>query len=182
MKINQVILSICLCLVPFAVQSQLNSKLKTEFAPISADQTTKLNKYEMVTTTKEKKGKTWPIVEMRRIVRASPLSSVAIFLALDHQKEYVPNLIKSVPAKHVSPTEVHTDYEMELPWPLTNSVYTHASKLFKKRDCYRVTWYMVKSNSAETVEGFASFCPHPKGTYMEYQILRVSLLVGLKEQ
>ena len=40
---------------------------------------------------------------------------------------------------------------------------------------------MVKSNSADKVEGFASFCPHDKGTYMEYQSLVVpkSIFAGL---
>lgn len=179
MRKFQVILSICLSLAPLAVQSQL----KSSFPPIGKEQQEQLNKFEMVVTTKEKPGKTWPIVEMRRIVRATPLTSVAIFLALDHQKEYVPNLLKSVPAKHISPTEVHTDYELKLPWPLSNSVYTHASKLSKKGDCYWVSWYMVKSNSADTVEGFSSFCPHPKGTYMEYQsfLEPKSLFAGLFE-
>lgn len=139
------------------------------FKPLNDDQKKRLENHEMVVTTKELKDSTWPEVQMRRIVKADPLTSVAIFLALDHQKEYVPNLIKSMPSKIISPTEIYTDYEMKLPWPLSNSVYTHASKLSKQKECYRVDWYMVKSNTASVVKGFATFCPHPKGTFVKYQ-------------
>lgn len=157
--------SLALTLMPQLAHSELSS----QFGKLDALGLKQLEQFQMVVSTKTRPEKTWPEVQMRRIVRADPLTSVAIFLALDHQKDYVPNLLKSEPIKHVSATEVHTAYELRLPWPLSNSIYTHGSKLSKRGECYWVHWYLVESNSADNVEGFASFCPHPLGTYVEYQ-------------
>lgn len=179
MIFRKVLFIFCLTFVPVITQAALESR----FPALDSHQQGQLDQFQMVVTTGTRKDKTWPEVQMRRIVRADPLTSVAIFLALDHQKEYVPNLLKSEPIRHVTPTEVHTAYELKLPWPLANSVYTHGSKLSKRGECYWVEWYLVESNSADNVEGFASFCPHAKGTYMEYQnfVEPKSVFAGLFE-
>ncbi|PIK15240.1 hypothetical protein [Halobacteriovorax sp. JY17] len=124
----------------------------------------------------------WPRIHIYQIVDATPLETLAIFLALDHQKNYLPNVLVSTPVKHIGPTEVYTSYELELPWPLSNSHYTHASDFKKVSDTeYTAKWWMITSESAESVEGSAKFKAYKGKTLMEYHSLvkPKSFLAGL---
>ncbi|WP_127717228.1 hypothetical protein [Halobacteriovorax sp. HLS] len=133
----------------------------------------KLESKKAVIYQEKVKGNVWPRVRVNILIDSSPLEALAIFLALDHQKNYLPNLIKSTPVKHISATEVHTAYELELPWPLPNSKYTNGSD-FKKisENKYMARWYLVESDSAYSVDGNVYFTRYNNGmTLMQYQTL-----------
>ena len=120
----------------------------------------------------KKTDKSWPIVTLYQELNATPLESVAIFYALDYQKNYIPNLVKSKVIKMESPTIAHTEYEMEMPWPLSNSTYVHASELISSKPSqYKVRWWMITSSSAKKVDGYAVFIPNGKKTLMKYWAL-----------
>ncbi|MBK26847.1 MAG: hypothetical protein CME70_22790 [Halobacteriovorax sp.] len=124
----------------------------------------------------------WPELTIYFSVKASPLETLALFIAYEHQKNYVPGLIKSDVIKQVSPVEIHTAYEMEMPWPLSNSKYIHATVLKKNKfDIFRVDWKMIESNSADIVKGFAEFYPQDDKTIFKYRsfINPKSFLAGL---
>jgi hypothetical protein len=139
---------------------------------ITKEDIPKLESEEIVLYKEKVKDNSWPRLKLNVLINSTPLEAMAIFLALDHQKNYLPNLIKSTPIKHISATEVLTEYELELPWPLSNSKYTHGSD-FKKlsEDSYKATWYMVKSDSANEVTGSVLFKPYKGKTLMQYQTL-----------
>lgn len=99
----------------------------------------------------------WPSIDVFTTVSTRPLESLALFLALDIQKDYVPNLLKSRPIRHITATEVHTEYIMDLPSPIPNGHYIHGSDFKKTPQGYRAMWYMVESDSANSVNGFAQF-------------------------
>ena len=124
----------------------------------------------------------WPELTIYFLVDATPLETLALFIAYEHQKNYVPGLIKSDVIKQPSPLEIHTDYEMNMPWPIPNSKYVHATVL-KQTDLNidRVEWHMIKSNSAEIVKGFAEFYPRDGKTIFKYRsfINPKSFLAGL---
>ncbi|WP_372655043.1 hypothetical protein [Halobacteriovorax sp.] len=114
----------------------------------------------------------WPKIHIYQLIDATPLESLAIFLALDHQKNYLPNVIASTPIEHKTPTEVYTKYEMELPWPLSNSHYTHASDFKRVSESeYSAKWWMITSESAEAVTGSAEFKLYNGKTLMAYHSL-----------
>ncbi len=133
---------------------------------------------KIVPQTKEIKGEAWPEVKARVLIKAKPLESVAIFAAYDYQKEYIPDLMDSeVIVEKVGPTSNDTQvrYILKMPWPLGNSEYIHGHELTSpKKDAYKVRWYMIKSDSAEKVQGHALFEPHPEKpefTLMTYKSL-----------
>ncbi|OUR96956.1 hypothetical protein A9Q84_11510 [Halobacteriovorax marinus] len=139
-----------------------HSKMSEELLP-------QLEKGETILQKEKVETSAWPKIHIYQIVDASPLESLAIFLALDHQKNYLPAVIVSRPIKHISATEVLTEYELELPWPLTNTTYTHGSNFKKENDKhYQANWYMVESESTEKVEGYAIFKEYKGKTLMEY--------------
>ena len=127
----------------------------------------------------------WPIVDFIGLIKnANPLQSVAIYYALDRQKDYIPNMLESTPIREVSPTEIHTFYRMKLPWPLGEARYVNGSKLSKSGQEYLVEWYMVQNESAKNVSGWCRFVPHKDGTVIFYhtEILPKSILAGLLKE
>lgn len=133
---------------------------------------------EIVAETKVIKGEVWPEITTKVLIKTPPLAAVAIFAAYDYQKNYVPNLIKSqVSFEEVKGKEnaTHVSYKMDMPWPISDSVYIHGHELTAPaKDSYKVRWYMVESDSADNVKGFALFEPHPanpKFTLMTYKSL-----------
>lgn len=122
-----------------------------------------------VVKTKEVPGSPWPEITYYALVKATPLEAIALFAAYDIQKDYVPNIIKSTPVKHVSPTDVQTEYELRIPFPLPNARYIHGAKIFKYEKDYETKWYMVESSSSEDVSGSAYFQDDNGSTLLRYR-------------
>ena len=118
---------------------------------------------------KDKNGP-WPEFEVITTIEATPLESVAIYYALDYQKDYVPGVIKSEVIDQPTPLEAITSYEFRTPWPLPNSSYINGSKLQKVSDqTYQVNWWFISNSSADDVFGSATFSPSPLGTKLVYR-------------
>jgi hypothetical protein len=111
----------------------------------------------------------WPEVTMYLLMDVTPIEAMGIFSALDYQQEYTPNVIKSKPIRQISPTEVLTEYEMHLPFPLPNAVHVHGSIVHRYDEDYELTWYMVESSSTEEVKGSAYFTPVQGKTLFRYR-------------
>ena len=124
---------------------------------------------EFIVRTKDIPGSAWPEITYYALINATPLESVGLFAAYDIQKDYTPNLLKSTPVKHVSPTDVQTEYELHIPFPLSNARYIHGARIFKHADDYEVQWYMVESSSSEDVHGGAYFQNYNGKTLLRYR-------------
>lgn len=150
---------------------------------ISSEQREQLLQGKQIVIEEKSEEGPWPVIRLYQLIDATPLESLAIFFALDYQKEYVPNVIKSEISKVNSPTEVWVQYELEMPWPMSNSHYLHSHKLQKVgEDRYRVDWKMEESDSTEKVNGFAEFYPFTEGkTLMVYEnkVIPKSVFAGL---
>lgn len=173
------ILILCLLTSLNALGSSF-SKLPTP--KINAQDIKKLESGKYIFKTENVNDAIWPVITMTQLIDASPLESIAIFLALDYQYKYLPSLIKSQPIKHISPVEVLARYEMKMPWPLSNSKYLHGSVLSKlKNQVYHAGWYMIESNSAKKVDGNGWFIPHGSKTILVYRsyVIPNTILAGL---
>lgn len=124
---------------------------------------------EFVLKTRELPESVWPEITYYAIVEATPLEAAGVFAAYDAQKDYVPNVIKSTVVKHVTATDVLTDYELHMPFPIPNAKYIHGAKIFKHKNDYEVQWYMVESSSAEEVKGSVYFQSYEGKTLMRYR-------------
>lgn len=131
-----------------------------------------LNKDSFIIKTKKVKNLPWPEVQFYQKINTTSLEAAAVFSAFEHQKNYIPNLIKSHVVSQKSPVETHVEYEMEMPWPLSNSKYLHGHLLtYSEKEGYKVKWWMEKSNSTEKVEGSAVFHNYNGTTLMKYSSL-----------
>lgn len=128
-----------------------------------------VNTREFVLKTRDVEGSVWPEISYYAVIDITPLEAAGIFAAYDAQKDYVPNVIKSTPVKHVSATDVLTDYELHMPFPIPNAHYVHGAKIFKHKNDYEVQWYMVESSSALDVKGSVYFQPLEGKTLMRYR-------------
>lgn len=115
------------------------------------------------------KNSPWPEITYYAVIDATPLESIGLFCAYDIQKNYVPNLLKSTPVKHVSPTDVHTAYELHMPFPLSNIKYIHGARIFQHGEDYQTVWYMVESTSTDEVRGEAYFANYNGKTLFRYR-------------
>ena len=119
-----------------------------------------VNNGDYVVKKKKIKDSAWPELTVYTTINASPKESMAIYAAFDHQKNYVPNLLKSDVIKMEGGLISHTAYEMKLPWPLSNSKYIHGTRLHPvKSGIYKLSWFVVESDVSARVEGISYFFP-----------------------
>lgn len=161
---------ISLILITFILPYDAAANLPTSLSGLDKADFDKLSASQAVVKTKQIEGLSWPELTIYLKFDASPLEAVAIFYGLDHQKDYIPNLVKSEVVKEETPTRVYVDYELKLPWPLANSKYLHGHELSFNKEAseYLVKWWMEKSTSAEKVEGSALFVPYKDATILVY--------------
>jgi hypothetical protein len=126
----------------------------------------------LIVRTKAIKDAPWPEVTVYSLIKASPKEAVAIFAAYHDQKNFTPGVIKSNPVKIISPLDIHVSYEMSVPWPLSNAIYTTGNVLGKLKDGgYIIKWYFVESNSTENNSGEANFVPFKDISLFKYKTL-----------
>ncbi|MBT3586944.1 MAG: hypothetical protein HN509_18680 [Halobacteriovoraceae bacterium] len=124
---------------------------------------------KMIFKTQKVADSPWPRLKIFQQLEGRPLQAIGIFSAYEYQTEYIPNLILSKVIKVISAVEVHTQYEMKMPWPLPNGRYVNGHKLEKLGpNSFRLNWYLVRSNSASETTGSASFYPLGDKTVMVY--------------
>lgn len=144
------------------------------YPELSKSEVSKLENGEYILVTKSVKDRPWPVVIFYKLIEASSLESVAVFYALEHQSNYIPNLLKSKVVGQRVATEADVRYELKMPWPLSNGDYIHGHKLsYKKQKSYKVNWWLVKSNTAKEVKGSAIFSNYKGNTLLKYESLVV---------
>jgi hypothetical protein len=125
----------------------------------------------------------WPDVHIWMVIEADSLTAVGLYHALDIQKDYVPNIILSTPVLQVTPTEIHTQYELRMPWPLPNSRYINGTKIHSSASgIYKISWYTVQNDDVSSLEGWAIFTPwhgHNSLLYYRNKVAPKGILAGV---
>lgn len=152
-----------------------------DLSKLDHEQREKLYKGEFVLLAHEVKDNPWPRLEIFKLIDSDPLSIAAFFADFEEQTGYVPDLVKAK-IVNTNPLDVHVAYEMNLPWPVSNAVYTHGHHLSEPdKNRYKVAWYLVSSTVADSVSGHAEFIGQGKRTLWYYEALvrPKSALAGL---
>jgi hypothetical protein len=142
----------------------------------------KLRDGQMIMRKKNVNKSAWPELTFYLVIDSDPLHSIGVFAAYEHQKNYVPDLLVSNVIQQKSPTEVIVQYKLKMPWPLSDSDYKHGHVLkLLDSDTYKLDWYMIESDTAEIVKGFAEFYPFEGKTVLKYRsfINPSNILAGL---
>ncbi len=152
-----------------------------QFGLSGTDQET-IMKGELVYRKRVIEGAPWPEITVFGIINAAALESAAVFYAYHEHKEFLPDLLSSVPVKYISPTDLHIKFEMKVPWPLRNSRYITGNRFgIYGNGGYRIEWYNVTSSSSKDTNGTVTFLPYDKRTMFIYRtfIHPKSKLAGL---
>ena len=145
-----------------------------DFEQLSSGEKEKLQQKEIVFEQSELPNHPWPQMTFYSLIDLPVREAIAIFSRYQDHKKFVPNLIKSVPIRKVSPQDTHVAFELQTPWPLPNSKYTTGNVLKKIGDNgYEVSWYLVNSNTVDESSGRAIFMDHNGKTLLIYQTLVV---------
>lgn len=151
------------------MHSATNKAFALDLSTLSSQQLEKLNQGEIVVIEHKVPGKSWPKLEAFLAFKSPPELAQAIFSAFEEQTKYIPNLIEAR-AFEPKPNEIHVQYKLAMPWPLSDQSYIHAHQLESKRpDTYTVKWWKIRSEIAEQVEGQATFGPYETGSLLHYQ-------------
>ena len=140
------------------------------FLELSPSERHQLMKGDLIIKTKDIKESTWPEVTLYGKIETNPLLALSVYAAYDYQKNYVPDVTKSDPIKHITPTDVHVSYERDLPWPLSSTKYTTGNVVSKlSEDAYSINWYLVHSDSIADTKGIAFFNRYKNFTIFKYK-------------
>jgi len=142
----------------------------------------KIKRGELINKERKIKGSPWPEISVFASIDATAKESCSVFYAYHEHKDFLPDLLSSVPVKYLSPTELILKFEMRIPWPLKNSKYISGNKLAVYGEGgYKIEWYHVVSNSSKDSHGMVIFLPYNKRTLFIYKsfVNPKSILAGL---
>jgi hypothetical protein len=142
----------------------------TPSAELTQTELAKLTNKELIIHSKEIPKCPWPEMTVFTLIDVSPVEAAALFSNYQDHKTYIPDLIKSDPARKLADNETIVDFEMRLPWPLANSKYS-TGNVFSRLDNnqYEICWYLVESDSLIDSKGTVQFIPYGTKTLLKYQ-------------
>jgi hypothetical protein len=154
------------------IQSSLSFSITAPTEDLTQTERARLTNKELVVRSEEVPRCPWPEITVFTLIDVLPVEAAALFSNYQDQKEYVPNLIKSNPVGKTAENETIVDFEMHVPWPLTNYKYSTCNVFNKlENNEYEISWYLVESNSLVASKGIVQFIPYGKKTLLKYRSL-----------
>jgi|WetSurMetagenome_2_1015567.scaffolds.fasta_scaffold122054_2 hypothetical protein len=154
------------------MQSSLSFSMTAPTEDLTQTERARLTNKELVVRSEEVPRCPWPEITVFTLIDVLPVEAAALFSNYQDQKEYVPNLIKSNPVGKTAENETIVDFEMHVPWPLTNYKYSTCNVFNKlENNEYEISWYLVESNSLVASKGIVQFIPYGKKTLLKYRSL-----------
>lgn len=113
------------------------------------------------------KDEIWPEVTVVTLIPNSPKENMAVFSDFESHTKFIPNLVK---AKIIKKDGKVTDvaFEMDMPMPISNSVYSTRHVLDVKDETYKLSWNLIKANQMKSSKGSALFEPFEGKTLFTY--------------
>ena len=136
-------------------------------ADLTPDEASKLKSGKIVKRVLPLKDKSWPQVTIMKIIPFTPKQNMEVYSQLDQHKNFIPDLIKS---KIISKSEKEIDvaFEMKMPFPVPNSVYTTRNIFENHGDDTKLSWSLIKSNQMKATEGSVVFEVYEGQTLFTY--------------
>ena len=113
----------------------------------------------------------WNKLVYYKYIKSNSFDAMAIFSDFERHKSFVPDMLKSELQKVVNRRVLNISFELKMPWPVPNAVYTVRNEIsqIKERD-YKVSWTQVESNSSKRMFGSCRFeYLGPRKTLLRYE-------------
>jgi hypothetical protein len=114
------------------------------------------------------KGKSWPQITIMKIIPFTPKQNMDVFSNFEDQKKYIPDLIKSSIIRKVGDNQTDVAFELKMPWPVGNSIYSTKNIIENTGEDYKLTWSLIKSNQMKATEGNVIFEAYDGKTLLTY--------------
>ena len=136
-------------------------------ADMTADEKSQLRQGKMVKRVINLKGKSWPQVTIMQIIPNTPKQNMDVYTEFDQHKNFIPDLIKS---KIISKTEkeIVVSFEMKMPFPVPNSIYTTKNIFENSGEDYKLSWTLIRANQLKATEGSVIFESYEGKTLFTY--------------
>ena len=139
---------------------------------LTQNELTNLTDKQLVVHSREIPKCPWPEITVFTLIDAAPVEAAAVFSNYQDHKTFIPDLIKSDPARKLADNETIVDFEMRLPWPLSSSKYSTGNVFNRlEKNEYEVRWYLAGSDSLVDSKGTVQFTPYGSKTLLKYQSL-----------
>jgi len=138
---------------------------------LSAPQQSQVKSGTQILITEDVEGKPWPRITIYQTVNATPEEVAAVFFDYEDNKSFVPNLLKSVISKRISPCITEIDYGVSIPI-LPDEFYTVRNSIKESPPgSYRADWKLVRAVQTKDSVGSFSIEPLDGKTIIRYQNL-----------
>jgi hypothetical protein len=136
-------------------------------ADMTPDEKSQLRQGKMVKRVINLKGKSWPQVTIMQIIPNTPKQNMDVYTEFDQHKNFIPDLIKS---KVISKTEkeIVVSFEMKMPFPVPNSIYTTKNIFENSGEDYKLSWTLIRANQLKATEGSVIFENYEGKTLFTY--------------
>ncbi len=119
---------------------------------------------------KDVKFSKWPEMTLYKLLKGVKASdAAALFSDYNSHKSFVPSMVKSKIVREVAKNIHEVAFEIRLPWPVSNAVYTSSNKIEKKGEDYLIKWKQIKSNQTKDSWGEIKFSPLKESTLVIYR-------------
>jgi hypothetical protein len=138
---------------------------------LSAENQAKVRNGEQITLTEPSQTSAYPQIWVYQRVDATPEEVMAVLLDLDHQLEYVPDMLYSKIGKRIDKTTFEVGYT------IATHVSLHPRESYTLRDKlsgapadgnYRLDWKMIASGKIRDIVGYARIEPLGTGALVAY--------------
>jgi hypothetical protein len=154
----------------------------TLYDEMTDTQKTALHRGEQVVITEEV-GEAWPQVTIYQRIESTPEEAMAVMTDYERHRTLLKDITQSRISKRPTVSTSIVDYIYHLPWPIAdeNSSLKYEAGTRDHRKSYVLSWSMVRSDRAKTMNGRICFEPLGGGTLLAYQNLIVpgAYLAGL---
>lgn len=154
------------------------------YEELNPEQQNQVQRGSQIIVTTPISGHPWPQITVYQRVDAGIDEAAAVFWDFPRYKEYFGNVIlRSVPhSKRPQPNVVFVDFEIDVPFPMSDDAYTMKNTLTVISSGFSVDWAMVgESKHSKSAVGSARFETLGTGTLIAYRnfVVPKSSLAGI---
>lgn len=112
----------------------------------------------------------WPEYTFYSYLNVPPKLAMALFSHYPDQIKFSKGLIRADIIELLPNNDTHVEYEMKMPWPLSNEIYVTGNIVSREKDgSFILRWYLVKSNQCENTFGKIILSPYKNGSLFTYK-------------
>lgn len=117
----------------------------------------KLKAGKLIKKVEDLKGEIWPRVTIQVVIPHTPKQNMEVFDDFERQKDFIPDMVSAKVLRKLENNAYDVAFEMEMPWPISNTKYVTRNTIKQNGNDYRIDWHLIKSNQMKATTGSVIF-------------------------